>query len=208
MSNVQSCRLIVFTALMAIGAAAHAAATERLKEFVQTTRSGRVSFEQVVTANGAKAPNRSSGTFAFSRPGKFRWVYDKPYDQVIVGDGEKLWFYDKDLNQVTVKKLGAALGSTPAAILAGSNDLSANFTLENAGEHDGLEWLNAVPKSKDTNFQAIRMGFSGAELSSMVLQDTFGQTTTLRFTHLERNPALPADTFHFTPPPGADVVGE
>jgi outer membrane lipoprotein carrier protein len=187
---------------------AGAAANDRLKEFVQSTHSGRVSFEQVVTAKNGKAPAQSSGNFAFSRPGKFRWVYIKPYEQVIVGDGEKLWFFDKDLNQVTVKKLGGALGTTPAAILAGSNDFAANFTLEEAGEHDGLEWLSAKPKGNDTNFQAIKLGFNGAELAVMELQDTFGQTTTLRFAHFERNPALPADTFRFTPPPGADVVGE
>jgi outer membrane lipoprotein carrier protein len=200
--------MIVFAAFMALSGAAHAAATERLKEFVQTTHSGRVSFEQVVTAQNGKAPAQSSGNFAFSRPGKFRWVYSKPYEQVIVGDGEKLWFYDKDLNQVTVKKLGGALGTTPAAILAGSNDFAANFALEDAGEHDGLEWLSAKPRTNDTNFQAIKLGFNGPELAVMELQDTFGQTTTLRFAHFERNPALSADTFRFAPPPGADVVGE
>jgi outer membrane lipoprotein carrier protein len=192
----------------AVAATAGAAASDRLKEFVQAMHSGRMSFEQVVTAKNGKPPAQSSGTFAFSRPGKFRWVYNKPYEQVIVGDGEKLWFYDKDLNQVTVKKLSGALGTTPAAILAGSNDLSANFTLEEGGEHDGLEWLNAKPKASDTNFQAIELGFNGPELAVMELQDTFGQTTTLRFAHFERNPSLPADTFRFTPPPGADVVGE
>jgi outer membrane lipoprotein carrier protein len=187
---------------------AHAGASDHLKEFVQATHSGRVAFEQVVTAKNGKAPARSSGNFAFSRPGKFRWTYTKPYEQVIVGDGEKLWFYDKDLNQVSVRKLGNALGTTPAAILAGSNDLSNNFTLEDTGEHDGLDWLDAKPKSGDTNFQLIRLGFNGAELAAMELQDTFGQVTTLKFAHFERNPALPADTFRFTPPPGADVVGE
>jgi outer membrane lipoprotein carrier protein len=199
-----------FATIALFGAAAfvHAAASDRLKEFVQATHSGRVSFEQVVTAKNGKAPAQSSGNFAFSRPGKFRWVYNKPYEQVIVGDGEKLWFYDKDLNQVTVRKLGGALGTTPAAILAGNNDLGANFTLEDAGEHDGLEWLSARPKGNDTNFQAIKLGFNGPELAVMELQDTFGQTTTLRFAHFERNPALPADAFRFTPPPGADVVGE
>src|ERR1700722_930189 len=146
MSNSTFCRLIVLAAFIAVSDAAGAAASDRLKEFVQSTHSGRVSFEQVVTAKNGKAPAQSSGNFAFSRPGKFRWVYIKPYEQVIVGDGEKLCFFDKDLNQVTVKKLGGALGTTPAAILAGSNDFAANFTLEEAGEHDGLEWLSAKPK--------------------------------------------------------------
>jgi len=201
-------RLVLPSFLLLLGQAAHAAASDRLKEFVQATHSGRVTFEQTVTAKGAKAPVQSTGNFAFSRPGKFRWVYTKPYEQVIVGDGEKLWFYDKDLNQVTVKKLGNALGSTPAAILAGSNDLAKNFTLEDLGASDGLEWLSAKPRTSDTSFDAIKLGFNGAELAAMELHDTFGQVTLLKFAHFERNPALPADTFRFTPPPGADVVGD
>jgi outer membrane lipoprotein carrier protein len=194
-------------AQLLFGQTASAAASDRLKEFVQSTHSGQVSFEQVVTAKGAKAPARSSGNFAFLRPGKFRWAYEKPYQQLIVGDGEKLWFYDKDLNQVTVKKLDNALGATPAAILAGSNDFAKNFTLEDLGESDGMEWLSAKPKSRDTNFDAIKMGFKGADLAAMELHDTFGQTTLLKFSHIERNPALSENTFRFVPPAGADVVG-
>jgi outer membrane lipoprotein carrier protein len=205
-SSVLSAVLLI----AAIGATglAQAAAGARLNEFIQATRSGRVSFEQVVTAKSGRAPKSASGSFVFSRPGKFRWTYAKPFEQIIVGDGEKLWFYDKDLNQVTVRKLGNALGSTPAAILAGSNDLAKNFTLEDSGEHDGLEWLDAKPKAKDSTFELIRLGFNGAELAQMELHDSFGQTTLLHFSHFERNPTLPAELFHFTPPPGADVVGE
>src|ERR1700691_2690404 len=147
----------VTLAVAAIALNVNAGAVEHLKEFVQATRSGRVSFEQVVTAKNGKAPSRSSGNFAFSRPGKFRWTYDKPFEQVIVGDGEKLWFYDKELNQVTVRKLGNALGTTPAAILAGSNDLSSNFTLTDSGPRDGLDWLDAKPKTGDTSFEDIKL---------------------------------------------------
>lgn len=201
-------RVSVLALMLCAAQIAYAGASDLLKEFVQATHSGRVTFVQVVTSKGAKAPVQSSGSFVFSRPGKFRWTYLKPYEQVIVGDGEKLWFYDKDLNQVTVKKLGNALGSTPAAILAGSNDLSSNFTLEDTGLREGFEWLDAKPKSSDTSFDIIKLGFNGADLAIMELHDTFGQVTTLHFSHFERNPALPADTFRFTPPPGADVVGE
>jgi outer membrane lipoprotein carrier protein len=106
------------------------------------------------TAN-AKVSTPASGTFLFARPGKFIWTYVKPYEQVLQADGEKLYIYDKDLNQVTVKKLGDALGSSPAAILFGSNDLEKNFTLSEAGTRDGLEWLKAVPKTKDSSFEQI-----------------------------------------------------
>jgi len=200
--------LALLTALLSAPGTAGAAAIDRLGEFVQATRSGRVTFEQLVTSRSGRKPERASGSFAFSRPGKFRFTYLKPYEQIIVGDGEKLWFYDKDLNQVTVRKLGNALGATPAAILAGSNDLAKNFVLADLPDRDGLEWLEAKPIARDTGFEIIKLGFSGANLAAMELHDTFGQVTMLRFSRIERNPVLPAELFRFTPPPGADLIGE
>ena len=191
---------------------AQASALEALREFVRSTRSGKTSFTQVVVAKSGKNSNPASGSFQFQRPGKFRWVYDKPYEQWIVGDGERLWIYDRDLNQVTVRKLDGALGQSPAAILAGNDDLERNFEVKEAGLRDGLQWLVAVPKSKDTSFEAVRIGFriegGAAVLAAMELQDSFGQTSVLLFGKMERNPAMPADVFRFTPPKGADVIGD
>jgi outer membrane lipoprotein carrier protein len=144
----------------------------------------------------------------FSRPGKFRWDYQKPYEQVIVGDGSKLWIHDKDLNQVTVRKLDRALGSSPAALLAGSNDLERDFKLSNLGMDRGLDWLEALPKNRETVFERVRMGFGKSGLEAMELRDQFGQTTVITFADVERNPRLGAEVFRFTPPQGADVISE
>ncbi len=191
---------------------AHASALDGLRDFVKATRSGTAGFTQMIVNKSGKVSNPASGTFQFQRPGKFRWVYDKPYEQWIVGDGEKLWIYDKDLNQVTVRKLGGALGQSPAAILAGSDDLEKNFVIKDAGVKDGLEWLEATPKAKDTTFETVRIGLRReggvASLAAMELADTFGQTSVLSFGKVERNPALAADLFRFVPPKGADVFGE
>lgn len=199
-------------ALAAASMAAQATATDDLREFVKGTRSGKVTFTQTVVNRNGKASAPAAGTFQFVRPGKFRWVYEKPYEQWIVGDGEKLWIFDKDLNQVTVRKLGNSLGQSPAAILAGSDDLEKNFTLKEAGTQDGMEWLEATPKAKDTTFEVVRIGFKaeggGHSLAAMELHDSFGQTSVLKFGALERNPTLAPDTFRFTPPKGADVIGD
>ena len=206
-------RLSIFTLLACLGmpGLADAAAIDALREFVRGTRSGKTSFTQVVVGKNGKNSNPASGSFLFQRPGKFRWVYEKPYEQWFVGDGERLWIYDRDLNQVTTRKLDGALGQSPAAILAGNDDLEKNFDLQEAGLRDGLQWLVAVPKSKDTTFEAVRIGLKieggVAVLAAMELQDTFGQTSVLLFGKMERNPRLPADTFRFTPPKGADVIG-
>ena len=191
---------------------AHATAADALRDFVKGTRTGKVTFTQTIVQRGGKVSNPASGTFQFARPGKFRWVYDKPYEQWIVGDGDKLWIFDKDLNQVTVRKLGSSLGQSPAAILAGSDDLEKNFTLKEAGVQDGIEWLEAVPKAKDTSFELVRIGFKGEganrSLAAMELRDTFGQTSVLKFGPVERNAAVSPETFQFTPPKGADVIGD
>ena len=207
--RVSSCSLwfkILFLSFLA--SSAHAGAIDSLRGFVKETQSARAAFSQVVLDRAGQTRQQASGTMVFSRPGKFRWTYDKPYEQLIVGDSVKLWVYDKDLEQVTVKKLGEALGSSPAALLAGNNEIEKFFALNEAGSRDGLDWLEAVPKSKDTTFEFIRMGFAGSTLKVMELKDNFGSRTVIRFDKLERNPKLGADQFKFTPPKGADVIGE
>jgi outer membrane lipoprotein carrier protein len=189
-------------------APAHANSVDSLRAFVRESHTARAQFTQKVIDRNGHPVSQASGVMAFSRPGMFRWTYDKPYDQVIVGDGVKLWIYDKELNQVTVRKLDEALGSSPAALLAGNNEIERFFALHDVGKRDGLEWLEASPKSKDTMFAAVRMGFAGNTLKQMELKDSFGQTTVIRFDKLERNPKLPAGQFKFAPPKGADVIGE
>jgi outer membrane lipoprotein carrier protein len=185
-----------------------AAATDALKVFLTQTQTVKARFAQMVLDKNLKPLQQAQGVMQFSRPGKFRWDYVKPYEQTIVGDGARLWIYDKDLNQVTVRKLDRALGSSPAALLAGSNDLERDFKLSNLGMDKGLDWLEALPKSKDTVFERVRMGFGKSGLEAMELRDQFGQTTVITFADVERNPRIAADVFRFTPPQGADVISE
>ena len=196
-------------ALLAAVPAAQAAATDQLQTFVTSVKSARGEFTQKqIKGQGAsaKVSGTSSGTFAFARPGKFTWRYTKPYDQLLQADGQTLYIYDKDLNQVTERKLDGALGSSPAAILFGSNDLSKNFDVKNGATRDGVEWLELTPKAKDTQFERIGIGFKAGNLEAMELRDAFGNTTLLTFSAMQKNPPLPADAFRFTVPKGADVM--
>ena len=186
----------------------HASGIDKLKEFIQHSATGKAQFNQVLLDKNGRSVQKSSGTMQFSRPGKFRWTYEKPYAQLIIGDGEKLWVFDPELNQVTVKKLDQALGASPAALLAGSNEIENNFRLKDDGARDGLEWLQALPNTQDSAFESVRMGFNQYGLEVMELRDHFGQTTVLHFLDLERNPRLNPELFKFTPPKGADIVGE
>lgn len=187
---------------------AAASALERFQAFLASTQSGRAQFDQKVRDRNGKVLQDSKGQLAFARPGRFRWAYEKPYAQLIVGDGARVWVYDQDLKQVTVRRIGEALTSTPAALLAGNNEALRAFTLSEGGVREGLEWLHAVPKDKEGGFETVRIGLGVAGPEAMELADTFGNLTVLRLRNFERNPALDSGLFRFTPPPGADVIGE
>jgi outer membrane lipoprotein carrier protein len=209
-----------FFATVFIAACAHSAwadGLQSLESFVKTVSSGRADFTQVVTAParaGQTARSKtSSGTFEFSRPNRFKFLYKKPFEQSIVADGQTLWLYDNDLNQVTARKQSAVLGSTPAALIAAAPDLralQADFTLAAAPEKDGLQWVVATPKAKDGQLQAVRVGFRAGEqsagLAALEILDSFGQRSVLSFSKVEVNPTLPKDTFQFQTPKGADVI--
>ncbi len=201
-------RMALLVALMLPAGGAIASGLDALRSFIAATATAQGEFVQKVYDRQHKVTQESNGTLAFSRPGRFRWTYAKPYAQLIVGDGAKVWIYDEDLKQVTVRRLDRALGSTPAALLAGSNEIERAFTLSDQGEKDGLEWVEARPREKESNFETIRMGFGFSGLETMELADSFGQTTVLKFTALRRNPKLNASLFKFVPPKGADVIGE
>jgi len=201
--------LAVFASLaFAFVGPVQASGIDRLNQFMSSTITATGEFDQRVYNRDRKLTQESRGTFAFARPSRFRWIYSKPYPQVIVGDGARVWVYDEDLNQVTVRKLGQALGATPAALLAGANDALKAFEIKDEGTRDGLEWIEAVPRDKESGFERIRMGFGFSGIERMELVDAFGQTTELRFRGLQRNPRVDPALFSFTPPKGADVVGD
>lgn len=205
--------VFAFVLLTACALPASAGGLASLETFVKTVKSGRADFTQVVTAPAreGQAPRSktSSGSFEFSRPSRFKFVYKKPFEQTIVADGQTLWLYDVDLNQVTARKQSQVLGSTPAALIASAPDLralQADFTLADAPSKDGLEWVLATPKARESQLQSIAVGLRGGELVVLEILDSFGQRSVLTFSSFEVNPMLPGKTFEFKAPAAADVI--
>jgi outer membrane lipoprotein carrier protein len=208
-----------FFAIISVAACAQeqgAAALKDLENFVKTTKSGRASFTQVVTspAKEGQTPKvkTSTGTFEFFRPNRFKFLYKKPFEQAIVSDGQTLWLHDVDLNQVTARKLSQVLNGTPAAVIAAAADLKglqADFVLSALPEKSGLQWVKAVPRTKDGQLQSITVGIKasekGSELAMLEILDSFGQLSVMTFSAFEVNPSLSAASFQFKPPAGADV---
>lgn len=200
---------LVLGALLTFASTAQASAIEQFKSFVVNTKTAKGEFLQVQMkmVNGvSKTGKTASGTFKFARPGKFIWTYIKPYDQVLQADGDKLYLYDKDLNQVTIKTLGNAIASSPAAILFGSVDLDKNFIMKDVGIKQGIEWLEAIPKTKDSQFDTIGIGMKDGMPVGMELRDSFGQMSLVTLKNFEKNPTFTADQFKFVVPQGADVL--
>ena len=193
---------------MKITLEASAATIERLRDFIRETQTARAQFTQDVVDKSGRVTQSANGEFLLARPGRFRWTVEKPYKQLLVGDGSRVWVFDEDLNQVIVRKMSDALGGTPAALLSGNQDVERAFTWKDMPAADGLEWLSATPMAKESTFSEIRIGFDAKGLARLELLDAFGQKSIVKFTNLERNPKLPPDRFTFTPPKGADVLGE
>lgn len=206
-------QLLAPLVLACAAAAAQADGLQALERFVKTAQTGRADFTQVVTSpprDGQAARSKTStGTFEFARPSRFRFDYRKPFQQALVADGKTLWLYDADLNQVTARQQQSVLGSTPAALIAAAPDLAAlrkDFELKAAPDKDGLQWVLATPRSRDGQLTAVRIGFRGDELAVLEIRDSFGQQSVMSFDKLQLNVPIPAGTFQFTPPKGADVL--
>lgn len=199
--------LLAATLVLLASVPARADNVALLRDFMATTTSLQAEFTQTILSARARTPQESSGSVAISRPGKFRWVVTAPFEQTLVGDGEKVWLYDPELEQVTVRRIADALGGTPAALLAGDDRAEAAFTFRDGGTRDDLQWVEATPKDSESSFARVRFGFAGKRLSRMELQDHFGQLTVIAFSKLRLNAPLPADQFRFTVPAGVDVLG-
>jgi outer membrane lipoprotein carrier protein len=198
--------VIVF--LLMMPASAYADGLADLQRFYNEIRNYSASFEQVVVDENLRLLEASNGEFSIERPGKFRWHYTAPSEQLIIGDGTQVWIYDVELEQITHRKSDAAVSQTPAMLLSGKGNLDDSFILEDAGQHDGLDWVRMIPKSKDSGFTDIRIGFSEGKMQLLEMKDNFGQSTRMDFKNVKENIDIPEEIFTFIPPSGVDIIEE
>jgi outer membrane lipoprotein carrier protein len=184
------------------------AGRQKVEGFLQGLTSLQAHFKQTLSDRAGQIVEEASGELAIRRPDRFRWDYREPNQQVIVADGARIWLYDSDLEQVTVRKLDDTLSATPAMLLSGQGNLQDNFTVVQTSQEGVIQWVRMEPKRDDTDFKWVRLGFDNATLKFMQLADKLGQTTTLEFSQLQRNPAIDPSRFTFTVPAGADVIGD
>ena len=184
---------------------AEEAPVEQLKAFLKTSAALSADFKQVSYNKSGQAGQTSVGQFYLRRPGKFRWNYQKPFNQEIVSNAGKVWFYDADLEQVTVKQLDDSLGSTPALLLTGQVDIDEKFILEEQGSDEELNWIRLSPKNEESGFKYILIGLNDGQLGGMELSDNFGQLTRIYFSNIQLNPNLDDTLFDFKVPKNADV---
>ena len=186
---------------------ASASAAAEVEKYLNGLASWSADFEQTIDDGHGNVLRSAAGRLYLQRPGKFRWDYSQPSEQLVLADGKQIWFYDKDLAQANVRDMDASLASTPASLLSGSGSVSTQFNVTALGLSAGLQWFQLVPKHADTDFQLVRIGFDKGELRSMFLADKLNQITQLTFSNSKRNLRLAPDLFSFVPPAGVDVIG-
>jgi len=184
-----------------------ASPTTEVEKYLNGLASWSADFKQTIDDGHGKVVRSAAGKLSLQKPGKFRWDYAEPSEQVILADGKEIWFYDKDLQQANVRDMDASLANTPAVLLSGSGPLSSQFDVTALPPSDGLEWYQLLPKHPDTDFQLVRIGFRNGGLATMFLADKLNQVTQLTFSNAKRNAKFAPDLFTFVPPPGVDVIG-
>lgn len=199
--------LVAVLVLPCVAQGTDAAALGRVEHYLEGLRTLRADFSQEVVDAAGSVSEQAAGELVLETPGRFRWDYREPYQQQLVSDGRSVWLYDVELEQVTVREIGESLSTTPAMLLSGKGNIAGAFEATDGGRRDGLDWVVLTPRLEESDFRLVRLGFRGDELERMELEDRLGQTARIRFSGVERNPALPAGLFDFDPPPGVDVVG-
>ena len=202
-------KLILMFLMLSVSIVANAATgKQRLQDFFSDVSAVRADFKQQVLGKDKQNLQETSGQMLLLRPGRFRWDYKKPYEQQIISNGKKVWLYDVDLEQVTVKTVDGVLGSTPALLLSSDTPIEENFTINELGTEQDLQWVELLPLEKESGFERLVLAFDDTNLVSMELHDAFGQLTRLLFSNIERNPVIDPVKFDFIPPKDVDVIGE
>jgi len=189
------------------GRAQEGSPTAQVEHYLDGLSSWTADFKQTISDSDDKLLRAAAGHLYLQRPGKFRWDYSEPSEQLVLADGKQLWFYDKDLAQANVRDMDATLASTPAVLLSGNAAVGTQFDISALPPSDGLQWFELRPKHQDSDFQLIKIGFANGELAQMWLSDKLGQITRLSFANAKRNQKFAPDLFSFTPPAGVDVIG-
>ena len=183
-------------------------AETQLETFLSGLHTLQAEFRQTIQRPDEDTIYASNGIFYLKRPGQLRWEYEDPNTQVIVADGKRIWLHDLELDQVSHRSQKDALDGTPAQLLSDTGPINAHFNVTEAGEADGLDWVELRPKEKEAQFVRVRLGLSENQLHRMEMYDSFGQVTRFIFYNLQRNPTLADALFVFVPPPTVDVIGD
>jgi outer membrane lipoprotein carrier protein len=181
---------------------------DRLERFLDRSDSLTAEFRQRLLREDGSAVDQGSGRFYVSRPGRFRWEYLTPAEQLVVCDGERLWMFDADLEQVTVRSVDDSLSGTPAMLLSGRGRLADSFEFGTSYADGGLDWVELRPLSEAPEFRALRVGLEGELIAAMEVIDNLEQVTRIEFSDVELGQPLDPSLFRFEPPPGADVIGQ
>lgn len=179
----------------------------RAAALMQDVDALQAEFTQQVVDEAGQLVDESHGILMMSRPNLFRWHYTEPFEQLIVADGSRIWMHDVDLEQVTVRTQALESSRSPLYLLLDAEQLRDVYRLESEQVDAETEVFALHADHAESDFDWAEIGFQKGLLTYLVYADAFGQQTRILFQNMQHNPALEADSFQFSPPPGIDVLG-
>lgn len=180
----------------------------QLERFTAGLHSLHAHFDQQVIDADGLVVEKSSGQLWTAHPNRFRWEYGGDFPELVVADGEKVWLFDKMLEQVTVRKQSSLTADSPLTLLTDLSQLDEQFAVRELGGDSGLDLLELRARNPESRFERVLLGLEDDMVLLMAMEDAFGLRTEIRFKDIKRNPQLNEELFHFTPPEGADVIGD
>lgn len=161
------------------------------------------------TYEGLGINRTESGTLLLRKPGRMKWVYSSPPGKLFLLDGKYAWYYspgDSQVQRIQASQLNDL--RSPLRFLLGHTKLEKelnNLTL--ASGPNGLYTLSGQPKGQQQRVQRLSLNVTAdGTIEAIKIEETDGATTLFTFSNEEPDVLIPAQTFHFTPPPGVPVV--
>jgi len=189
--------------------AAEKTASEILADNIRQIRTYQAEFEQQVANETGKVIDVSNGEFFIQRPNHFRWQVNQPFEQLIVADGDHIFTYDPDLLQVTIQNQSKLLADSPLLLFTSdAGELSRSFEislLELTDKQQG-QLFQLQPKGESGIFESVHILFEQRELRELLMTDSLGQQTSVKFSALKVNQKLDPALFSFVTPEGVDVI--
>jgi outer membrane lipoprotein carrier protein len=182
----------------------------RIQSTYQALKSFQGHFSQLDRQTDGRRME-ATGSVSYLKPGRMRWEYAPPNEQLLVTDGATVWLYDPILDNVTVQPLSGLTQGTPLAFLLGAGNLQQDFACRPFSQPppaDGLDYVELVPRQPIPALAYIQLGAQvrSGRIAALRMVDSQGNLREVRFADLRTDVPLKPQAFSFDVQPGMEVI--